>query len=268
MRLRGSTVIVTGASTGIGRETARLFTCAGSNVVLASRNEERLAQAARQLEGYAGRALAVPADVTDRQAVEAMVTRAVEEFGGVDILVNNAGIGLWAALADGSIENMRRVFEVNLFGAIHCIQAVVPHMRRQRRGQIINVSSIAGKIAGPYEGAYAASKYALAAVSDALRLELAGHGIAVVTVYPGLTETRFHDNVLKEMQLPPPPGVARPVPPVQVARAIIRAARKDQREVYVTCFDALAAGLKGLSPRFIDWGLRRFWVGRSPGDAD
>ncbi len=268
MRLRGSTVIVTGASTGIGRETARLFARAGSNLVVAARDEERLAQATRELESCSGRAIAVPTDVTDRQAVEAMVTRAAEEFGRVDVLVNNAGVGLWAPLADGSMANMRRVFEVNLFGAIQCIQAVVPHMRRQRRGQIVNVSSIAGRIASPYEGAYAASKFALTAVSDALRLELADRGINVVTIYPGLTETPFHENVLKEMQLPPPPGVARPVPPIQVARAIVRAARRDAREVYVTPFDRLAAGLKGLSPRFIDWGMRRFWLGKSLTDAD
>jgi NADP-dependent 3-hydroxy acid dehydrogenase YdfG len=112
MRLHGTTVIVTGASSGIGRETARLFARAGSNVVLAARNRERLYQVAQQLQGYAGRSLVVPTDVTDRQAVETMARMAVEEFGRVDILVNNAGFGLHALLAEGSMENIRRVFEV------------------------------------------------------------------------------------------------------------------------------------------------------------
>jgi len=260
MRLRGSTVIVTGASSGIGRETARLFARAGSNVVLAARRRGLLDELAGEIEHCGGRCLAVPTDVTHRQEVESMVTRALEEFGNLDILVNNAGLGLHAALAEGSTDNIRYIFEVNVFGALNCIQAVVPHMKQQGRGQIINVSSVAGKIAAPYEGAYAATKFALTAISDALRLELADFGITVITVYPGRTATAFPANVLKEMELPPAPGVAGRVPAVRVARAIVDAARCDRVEVYVTPFDRLAVGLKALSPRFIDWGLRRFYM--------
>jgi len=262
VKLRGATVIVTGASSGIGRETARLFARAGSNVVLAARNQERLRETARQLEGYAGRHLVVPTDVTDRQAVETMAKMTVEEFGRVDILVNNAGFGLHALLAEGSMENIRRVFEVNVFGALNCIQAVAPYMKQQHRGQIINVSSIAGKIAPPFEGAYAATKFALTAISDALRLELADYGIAVITVYPGPIQTAFTEQALKEIERPSRPRVARHIPAVRVAEAIVKAAGRPQPEVYVTWFERLAVGLKAVSPRLVDWTLRRFYSKR------
>jgi short-subunit dehydrogenase len=251
---------VTGASSGIGCETARLFARLGSNVVLAARNQERLQQVAHELEGGAGRSVVIATDVTDRQAVQRMARMTIEEFGRVDILVNNAGLGLHALLADGSMENVRRVFEVNVFGALNCVQAVVPYMKRQRYGQVINVSSIAGKIAPPFEGAYAATKFALAAISDALRLELAPYGITVIAVYPGLIQTPFAERALKEIERPSPPAVARGIPTVQVAEAIVRAARRPQPEVYVTRFDRLAVALKAVSPRLVDWGLRRYYA--------
>ena len=262
MRLRDRTAIVTGASTGIGRETARLFARAGANVVLASRNAEALARVADELRPYRGRSLAVPTDVTDGQAVEAMVSRAADEFGSVDILVNNAGLSLYAYLAEGSMENVRRLFEVNVFGALNCIRAVAPYMKRQRRGQIINVSSVAGKIAAPYEGAYAATKFALTAISDAVRLELFEYGIRVITVYPGPVDTSLRESAIKEIELPAAPPAVRRIPPVRVAEAIVKAARKERPEVYVTWFDRVAITLKGISPRFIDWGMRRFYLRR------
>jgi len=265
MKLRDRTAIVTGASTGIGRETARLFARAGANVVLASRNAEALAQVAQELQPYRGRSLAVPTDVTDGQAVESMVSKAAEEFGSVDILVNNAGLGLYAGLAEGSMENVRYLFEVNVFGALNCIRAVAPYMKQQRRGQIINVSSVAGKIAAPYEGAYAATKFALTAISDAVRLELLEHGIKVITVYPGPIDTSLRENAIKEIEPPSASRVLRRIPPVRVAEAIVRAVRDERPEVYVTWFDRLAVTLKGVSPRFIDWGMRRFYLRRRAG---
>lgn len=253
-------MIVTGASSGIGCETARLFARAGANVVLAARNQERLCQVAQQLEGYGGRFLVVPTDVTDRQAVETMARLTIEEFGRIDVLVNNAGLGLHALLAEGSMGNIRHVFEINVFGALNCIQAVVPYMKQQRSGQIINVSSIAGKIAAPFEGAYAATKFALTAISDALGLEVAPYGITVITVYPGPIQTPFAERALQEIERLPRPGVARGLPVVRVAEAIVGAARRPQPEVCITWFDRLAIGLKAVSPRLIDWGLHQFYA--------
>jgi short-subunit dehydrogenase len=194
MKLRDKTVIVTGASSGIGRETAIAFARADTNLVLASRNEAALNELAAEVLPQVQRVLVVPTDVTQRSAVDAMVQQAAREMGSIDILVNNAGVGLNALLAEGSMTNIRRLFEVNVYGALHCIQAVVPYMKQQGRGQIINVSSVAGKIATPRNGAYAATKFALTAISDALRLELADYGITVTTVFPGITDTPFTAN--------------------------------------------------------------------------
>jgi short-subunit dehydrogenase len=262
MRLRDKTVIVTGASSGIGRETAIAFAHADANLVLASRNEQALNTLAAELAPLGRRILVIPTDVTQRATVEAMVQRVAAEMGSVDILVNNAGLGLNALLAEGSMTNIRRLFEVNVFGALHCIQAVVPYMRKQGSGQIINVSSVAGKIATPRHGAYAATKFALTAISDALRLELADYGIIVITVYPGVTDTPFGENVLKEVEVPPVPAIVRGVPARRVASAIVRAARWQKREVYVTVADRMAVGLKNLSPCMVDWGMRTFYLRR------
>ncbi len=172
MRLPGSTIIVTGASSGIGRETARQLARAGANVVLASRNQKALEELVQELEPLPGRRLVVPTDVTDREAVNAMVERTLEEFGAIDVLVNNAGQGLNAPIAEGNLENIRYVFEVNLFGAVHCIQVVAPHMKESRRGAIFIVFSVMGRLATPSSGTYSATKASLNALTASLRLEL------------------------------------------------------------------------------------------------
>jgi NAD(P)-dependent dehydrogenase (short-subunit alcohol dehydrogenase family) len=260
MKLKGSTVIVTGASSGIGRETARRFAQAGSNVVLASRNGKALEALARELEPLPGGRLVVPTDIADREAVKAMVERTLREFGSIEVLVNNAGLGLNAPIADGTLENIRYIFEVNLFGAIHCIQAVTPHMKERRRGTIVNVSSVMGRLAGPYNGAYSAAKAALNALTDAMRQELEPYGIGVTVIYPGYTITGFHPNSLSEVKMPPQSRLVRGVGPEAVAQTIVQAVRKGRREAYVTLGDAAAVMIKNLSPRLVEWGMRRLWL--------
>jgi NAD(P)-dependent dehydrogenase (short-subunit alcohol dehydrogenase family) len=265
VELKDSTVIVTGASSGIGRAAAARFARAGSNVVLSSRNHEALEALAQELGGLPGRRLVVPTDVSDRDAVFAMVERTVEEFGSIEVLVNNAGLGLNATVAEGSLQNIRRVFEVNFFGAVNCIQAAVPHMKQRRRGAIAIVSSVVGRLAPPYSGAYSATKGALNALTDSLRLELEPYGVTVTAVYPGYTRTGFQENLLREIEMPRPSRLVPGVGPEAVARKIVRAVREGKREAYVTRGDAAAVMIKNLSPRLIDWGMRRLWLsGRRP----
>src|SRR5258706_791315 len=162
----GKVVIITGASAGIGAATARAFADAGARVVLAARNAARLAEVAR---GLAGPALIVPTDVADRAAVEALVARAVAEYGGIDIVVNNAGVGLAAPVAEIAFEDFQRALAVDLFGPLALTQVALPHMRRRGRGQLIYVSSVVGLRALPYLGGYAAAKAALDRLVESLR---------------------------------------------------------------------------------------------------
>jgi len=267
MRLEGRTAIITGASSGIGQATAARFAEERVNVVLASRSRKKLEALALDLVSFPGRTLVVPTDVTDRLAVEALVRKTAEEFGGVDILVNNAGAGLFAPIAGGSPENMRRLFEVNFWGAVNCIQAAVPYMQTQGRGHIVNVASIAAKITPPYMGMYSATKFALAAISDALRSELAGNRIGVSTIYPGLTQTSFMENMTQELEVPPLPPVARFVSSEAVARRIVQSIRLGLRDAYISPEDIAMVGLNTIAPQLVDWTMRTFMGHPLPIDA-
>jgi short-subunit dehydrogenase len=263
MRIEGCAAIITGASSGIGQAAAREFADQQVNVVLASRNRDRLEALALDLVALPGRTLVVPTDVIDRLAVEALVRKTAEEFGSVDILVNNAGAGLFAPIAGGNPENMRRLFDVNFWGAINCIQAAVPYMQAQRNGHIVNVASVAAKLSPPYMGIYSATKFALSAVSDALRSELADSGIGVSTIYPGLTSTSFMENMTQELEVPSLPPLARFVDPSVVGHRISQAIRFGFRDAYISPEDIAAVALNTIAPQIVDWTMRVF-MGRPP----
>ncbi len=251
--LRGKVAVVTGASSGIGEATARELAARGASVVLASRAADRLEALRREISGSGGQALAVEADVSERGSVEAMVRRAVGEFGSLDVLVNNAGLGLSGRISEVRPEDVRYVFEVNTLGPLNCIQASLPHMGEG--GRIINVSSVVGRRAIPKVGAYCATKFALNALSDALRVEIAGRKITVTSVYPGTTRTSFRENSRRtksEKRGWRPKGVA----PDEVARKIADAAEKGPRDVYVTLPDRLFVAGVTLFPGLADRVLR------------
>lgn len=258
MDIAGRTAIITGASSGIGQAVAAEFAGRGANVVLAARSRDKLDWLASELVQLPGRALVVPTDVTENLAVEALVRRAAEEFGSVDILINNAGVGLFAPIADGNVDNARYLFEVNFWGALHCIQTATPYMLEQGSGHIVNVSSVAGHISPPYMGMYAATKHALAAVSDALRIELGGTGVGVSTIFPGLTDTSFTENMLQEVEAPQIPPIARFVGADVVARRIFQAVRWGLRDVYVSPEDVAGVVMDAAMPLVMDWGMRLF----------
>ncbi len=251
--LKGKTAVVTGASSGIGEATARTLAARGAAVVLAARAEEKLGFLEREILAAGGRALPVKTDVADEASVRAMVERTVREFGSLDVLVNNAGLGLSGRVAELRPDDLRYLFEVNVIGPLRCIQVALPYM--PRGGRVINVSSVLGKRAIPKVGGYCATKFALNALSEALRVEAAGRGITVTSVYPGTTRTAFRENSRRtgdEKRGWRPRGV----PPERVAEKIARAAEKGGREVYVTLPDRLFVAGTTLLPGLTDRVLR------------
>ena len=232
--ISGKTAVITGATSGIGLETARAFLREGANVVVAGRRQERLDEFVA--EGGA-KARAVQTDVADAAQCEHLIAEAKSAFGSVDILVNNAGSGISAKFEEQSLEDFRKLMDVNFWGAVQCCKAVVPVMRAQPLGGvIINVSSILGKRGMPFETAYCATKFALAGFSEALRTELMTGGIDVSTVFPGLVETEFLGSMKNDVGMNLPPFV-RGFPAEGLAAAIVQDARFPQPEI-VMALDA------------------------------
>ncbi len=266
-KLRGSAVVITGATSGIGRETALRFARSGARVVAAGRRKERLLELVSEIESKGGEALAVQTDVAEQKQVERLIAKAVERFGRIDTLVNNAGVGLAARFSEQSIEDFRRVMDVNFWGAVYACKAAVPHMRKQPLGGvIINVSSIMGKRGIPFETAYCASKFALAGFSEALRGELMSDKIDVSTVFPGAVETEIFETSANQvgMELP---GYIPKFPAREMARIIVQDARFPQPEIVmsldaqvINLFNKVAPNLMdlaiGLGVPFVE-GLRR-----------
>jgi short-subunit dehydrogenase len=253
--LKGRVAVVTGASSGIGEATARELASRGAAVVLASRDAGKLEALRREISASGGRALAVKTDISDAGSVDAMVREAVEAFGSIDVLVNNAGLGLSGRVAELRAEDLRYVFEVNTVGPLKCIQAALPRM--PRGGRIINVSSVVGRRSIPKVGGYCATKFALNALSDALRVEVADRGITVTSVYPGTTRTAFRENSRRtkdEKRGWRPKGVT----PGKVAEKIADAAEKGPRDVYVTLPDRIFVAATMLFPSLTDRLLSRW----------
>jgi NAD(P)-dependent dehydrogenase (short-subunit alcohol dehydrogenase family) len=176
-------VLITGCSTGIGRDLAQRLTQAGYSVVATARKLETLSDLPA--------ALKLSLDVTSPDSIDQALTQVLERFGRIDVLVNNAGYAVRGAIEEVSDEQVQQMFDVNVFGALRMIRAVAPHMRQQKSGRIINISSLAGKLSTPANGTYSSTKFALEALSDSLRLELAPFGVQVVLVEPGAIQTHF-----------------------------------------------------------------------------
>lgn len=252
----GKVAIVTGASTGIGYETALAFAQAGARVVLAARSETKLRALVEDHPELRDRVLVIPTDLTRDDDVQQLVERTLAAFGRIDILVNNAGMGLRASAWESRPEDTRRVMEVNFFGAVRCTKAVLPHLKRQRSGQIVNVGSILSLIATPHSSIYCSSKFALRAFSDALRLELKPEGIDVILIMPGYTATPFFGNMIHH-NMPPRVTSFKGQHPRHVAKVILRACAHRKREVVLTAPAILGAWTKRFAPGFVDWVLSR-----------
>lgn len=238
MDIREKVTIITGASTGIGRATARLFAEHGAIVVLAARSTDKLEELARQLYVQGREALVVPTDVTQEDAVQHLVARTIETYGRVDILINNAGLGAAGSIADYPADGYRQLIELNLFGPFYGMQAVVPHMREHGGGLILNISSTATLQMYPSVGAYTSTKHALNSLSASERLELAPDNIRVITVYPDYTASDFSRNALVFGPRPVAGSTGQGEPPTadspeKVAQKILEAASDEPAEKYM-----------------------------------
>lgn len=257
MKLQGQVAVITGGSMGIGEAIGNLFVQEGAHVVLCSRDAARCEEARRRI-GQLERTSAVACDVRDRASIDALVSAVLARHGRIDLWINNAGYGLLDATETLDLNAAREMFDTNLWGAVQCMQAVIPVMKQQRSGVIANISSGAGYVGVPYMPAYCASKHALNAFSHASRLELESHGISVVSICPGYVQTAFGANAVKGSESRRVGGSTRHGITVErVARAVLKGCLKKSREVAVPWHYRPIFMLYNIWPGLIEFGLRR-----------
>ncbi len=250
--LRDKTAIITGASSGIGRATALLMAQEQMKLALASRNADNLDAVRYEVQGKGAPVLACPTDVTNREQVDSLVRETEKLYGHVDIVVCNAGQILRRPAAELTIPEMRRVIEVNFFGTLNLIYAVLPRMLQRRSGHIVVVSSVDGKKGLPPEAAYVTSKFALVGFMDVLRQELHGTGVNASTILPGRVDTPMVESLRF-------PLGSRKIPSERVARSILRAIKKNRAEVIVPYLGPKFLVIaNSLNPRLGDWLVRLF----------
>lgn len=252
MPLRNKSVVITGASSGIGRAAALEFARRGASLVIAARRAEQLEDVARECRALGAKCTAVVADVTKREDCE----RLIRDAGDVDVLVNNAGFAIFDAIENARPDDLESMMQTNYFGTVWCTQAALPNMLARRSGTIVNVSSIAGIMGYARMGGYCATKFAIIGFSEALRDEVLGRGVRVALVCPGTTETEFFVKAERGKM----PGASRlilGVKPERVARAICAAAEDGKYRRILPPFAALYMRLKELFPRVAHLLMRR-----------
>jgi NADP-dependent 3-hydroxy acid dehydrogenase YdfG len=193
--IKGKVVVITGASSGLGEATARLLSAEGATVVLGARRVERLQKLVGELTAKGGKALALATDVTDHNQVKNLVDAAVQKFGRIDVMINNAGVMPHSPLERLKIDDWNRTIDVNIKGVLYGIAAALPHMKQQKAGHIINVSSVAGHKVTPNGAVYCATKHAVRALSEGLRVEVKPYNIRTTIISPGAVATELPDSI-------------------------------------------------------------------------
>jgi len=255
--LSNKVVVVTGASMGIGEAIAKIFAEHGASVVLLSRDSGR-AEAARGRIGHTDRTLALACDVRYREEIDRVLSLTLHHFDRCDIWVNNAGHGLLDSVETLDMTACRDTFDTNFFGSVASMQAVIPIMKQQGSGAIINISSVAGHVPLPYHAVYSATKFAMNAFGKAARVELKPYGIHVMTVCPGYVRTDFGANARRgrEVKVVRPDSV-KGITAERVARATFNGYLKSKREVIVPWFMHPVVKLYQWFPALVEWGMGR-----------
>lgn len=268
---QGKVALVTGASGGLGLAIAQAFAAAGARTVLAARGAEGLERAANQLRAAGGDMLAVPADVTDDEQVQQLVARAIEHYGRLDVLVNNAGRSMRKSVLETTPTEFQELLDLNFLAAVRMVRACLPHLQATG-GHVVNISSLAGKSPARWIGAYPASKFALTAYTQQLRLELAepealaaGKPVHVLLVCPGpiargepRDEPRYQASGVPQRALKPGAGVrTRAIDPRWLANKIVQACQQRRTELIVPRMARLLFVLMQTSPRLADWLIRK-----------
>jgi short-subunit dehydrogenase len=246
----GKVVLITGASDGIGASCARLIGQRGAKVTLTALPDEDFKASESDSR------IVVPGDITSAAVRAEAVNRTVDRFGRIDVLINNAGVGQYGYPTEVDTEISKRMFDVNVFSALALAQLVVPHMREQKSGTIVNIGSVGGKVSLPWAVMYCATKWALHCVDDSLHRELQGTGIRVMKVCPGIVDTKFRDHVLAGAAPGRVEDIRRVVSPDQVANAVIKGVERGKRTVFVPKIGIVFTSLDFFAPRIMDWYLR------------
>lgn len=258
----GLNVVVTGASSGIGRLLALRFARGGGRVALVARRRDALEALAAEIAAFGSEPLVLPCDVADREQVFAAAAHALQRFGSVDLLVNNAGYGHHRRFVEWPLDDMERMMRVNYFGTLYWTKALLPQMLERRRGWLVFIASVAGKLGVPDESAYAASKFAMVGLAEALSFEVEDAGVHVLTVCPGAIHTDFFDQEALERM--PPIARRMMVEPEGLVDAIVKALATGKREL--TYPRAIAAGyvVRAIAPGFMRRNTKRTTIGAVP----
>ena len=229
MEIKEKVIIITGASSGLGKETALLLSRSGAHVVIVARSKKRLKDVQDEIKQITGESpLAVRCDISSEEDVTSMAAKVKEKYDHVDVLINNAGIGKYRVSEEISNQEMRKHFETNFYGAYYCIKALLPLIKSQGAGYILNVGSLFGKIAFADVSVYAATKFALAGFTEGFRQELKPHGIGVGLLMPGPINTSFQDN-RKEGERKAPAFIT--LKPSRVAKVIKKMIQRNKKNV-------------------------------------
>lgn len=248
MNYSGKTVVITGASSGIGQECAEEFAKLQASLILVSRDKNKLEETARKLSKYKTDIQVCSCDISDKEQVSQMSRVVLEKFGIVDILVNNAGFGIYGVINDTTIEEIESQMATNYLGMVYCIKAFLPKMLEKKSGHIVNVASVAASFGIPAMASYCASKFAMLGFSESLYHELKGTGVGVTVVSPIMVKTNFFNNKSFDKM----PRYSAALSANTVAKAVVRAASSPRLEIVVPQFIRIAIWMKQTFPYLIN----------------